>query len=65
MAFDTLQGKVVEGLLSLQIRSAIDQPAHHQHGVAEREIEKSEMNNLKRHQQPYLTKVTYYSSRNL
>ena len=31
MAFDTLQVKAVEGLL--QIRSAIDQPAHHQHGV--------------------------------
>ena len=31
MAFDTLQVKAVEGLL--QIRSAIDQPAHHQYGV--------------------------------
>ena len=31
MAFDTLQVKAVEGLL--QIRSAIDQPAHQQHGV--------------------------------
>ena len=28
--FDTLLVKVVEGL---QTRSAIDQPAHHQHGV--------------------------------
>ena len=31
MAFNTLQVKAVEGLL--QIRSAIDQPAHYQHGV--------------------------------
>ena len=47
MAFDTLQVKAVEGLL--QIRSAIDQPAHHQHGVGGKERLESEMNNLKRH----------------
>ena len=31
----------------------------------EREVGESEMNNLKRHQQPHLTKVTFYSSSNL
>ena len=35
MGFDTLQVKAAEGLL--QIRSAIDQPAHHQHGVGRKE----------------------------
>ena len=35
MAFDTLQVKAVEGLL--QIRSVIDQLAHHQHGVGGKE----------------------------
>ena len=35
MAFDTLEVKAVEGLL--QIRSAIDQPAHHQHGMGGKE----------------------------
>ena len=39
MAFDTLQVKAVEGLL--QIRSAIDQPALHQHGAgAEERLER-------------------------
>ena len=60
--FDTVQVKAVE-----QIRSAIDQPALHQHGLEGKDIYigESEMNNLKRHQQPHLTKVTFYCSSNL
>ena len=33
MAFDTLLVNDVEGSLSLQTRTTIDQLAHHQHGV--------------------------------
>lgn len=50
MAFDTLQVKAVEGSLSLQTRTAIDQRGR------EREIGESEMSNL--NQQPHRTK--YY-----
>ena len=37
MAFGTLQVKAVEGSLSLQTRTAIDQLAQHQHGVGGKE----------------------------
>ena len=38
MAFDALQVKAVEGLISFfQIWSAVDQPTHHQHSVGEKE----------------------------
>ena len=58
MAFDTLQEKAVDGLLSFT-----NTIGHRSTGATstwperEREIGKSEMNNLKPHQQPYLTTI--------
>ena len=51
MAIDTVNVKAVEGTSSTR-------------RGREREIVESEMNNLKRHQQPHLTKLTFYSSTN-
>ena len=67
MAFDNLQVKAVKGLLT----SFTNTIGHRSTGASstwlgrEREIGESEINNLKRHQQPYLTKKTFYSSSNL
>ena len=66
MAFDTLLVKAVEGLLSVT-----DKIGHRSTGASstwrgrEREVGESEMNNLKRHQQPHLTKVTFCFCSNL
>ena len=68
MAFDTLQVKAVEGLLSVT-----NTLGHRSTSTSstwcelEREIRESEMNNLKRCQQPHLTncKVTLFSFSNL
>ena len=67
MAFDTLQVEVLESLLSFS--NAI---GHRSVGGAlstfrwrKREIGEREMNNLKRYQQPHVTKLTFYSFGNL
>ena len=66
MAFDALQVKAVEGLIRFT-----NPMGHRSTGASstwrglEREIWESEMNNFKRHQQPHLTKVAFYSSSNL
>ena len=66
MAFDALQIKAIEGLISLT-----NTIGHRSTSVSsiwrgrERETAESEMNNFKRHQQPHLTKVTFYSTGNL
>jgi len=66
MAFDTLQVEAVEGLLSFT-----NTIGHWSTGALstwrgrEREIGESEMNNLKRNQQPHVTKVTFYFSSDL
>ena len=63
MAFNTLQVRAMEGLLSFT-----NTISHRPTGASstwcgrEREIGEGEMNNLKRHQQPHLTKATFYSS---
>ena len=68
MAFDTLQVEAVEGLASftntIGHRST---GVHYQHGMGEKERYwvVSKMNNLKRNQQPHVTKVTFYSSSEL
>ena len=70
MAFDTLQVKAMEGLISFT-NTIPSSGGHRSSGASstwrgrEREIGKGEMNNLKRHQQPHLTKATFYSSSNL
>ena len=51
MAIDTVNVKTVEGTSSTR-------------RGREREIVESEINNLKRHQQPHLTKLTFYLSTN-
>jgi len=60
MLFDTLQVEAVEGLLSFAntIGYRSTSGALSTWRGQEREIGKCEMNNLKRNQQPHVTKVT-------
>ena len=70
MAFDALQVKASEGLISFTNTNG-----HRSNGASsiwcargreeEREIGESKMNNFMCHQQSHLTKVTFYSSSNL
>ena len=63
MVFDTIQVKAVESSLSFKNTNGHRSTWRRQE--REREIGESEMNNLKRHQQSHLTKVTFYSSSSL
>ena len=69
MLFDALQVEVVEGLLSftnmIGHRSTCGALSLSTWRGRERVIGESEMNNLKRNQQPNVTKVTFYSSSDL
>ena len=69
MAFDARQVKAVDqGLLSFTNTNghqSVNRCASSAWRGREREIWDNEMNDVKRHQQRHLTKVTFYSSSNL
>ena len=67
MAFDALQVKAFEGLNKFYKydRPSINWRIINMAWAGKRYWGKTEMNKFKRHQQPYFTKVTFYSSTNL